>query len=106
MSVRGGLVWGGLALLALVCTVCVGLAVVVEVPNPLVLAVTAVAALVPAVGYTLVILLLDQYEQEPWPLLVGTFFWGAIIASGLALLINTSFQLVVSIFTGEALASV
>jgi RsiW-degrading membrane proteinase PrsW (M82 family) len=41
---------------------------------------TVVAAVTPAVLYSLVVWWLDRYEKEPWGLLAATFVWGAIPA--------------------------
>jgi protease PrsW len=74
MVAFGGLsVFGCLAL-------CVGLLLVASVPNPVALTFATIAAIVPAVSYSLLVLLLDRFESEPWYTLLGAFLWGAIIS--------------------------
>lgn len=48
-------------------------------------ALTVVAAIVPAVLYSVLMWWLDRYEKEPWGLLAATFVWGAIPAVVLSL---------------------
>lgn len=45
--------------------------------------------LLPMIGFALYVNWLDRYEKEPKVLLVSAFLWGAIIASGMAFVINT-----------------
>lgn len=47
------------------------------------------AAIVPAGTYSLLIVQLDRNEREPIGVMLGTFVWGAIVATGLALFLNT-----------------
>src|SRR5262245_51106761 len=42
------------------------------------------AAVVPAVCYSGLLVLIDRYEQEPSHLLLATFLWGAVIAAFLS----------------------
>lgn len=57
-----------------------------QVLLPLLLAaLTVLAAVVPAVLYSLLMWWLDRYEKEPWGLLAATFIWGAIPAVVLSL---------------------
>lgn len=44
--------------------------------------------LVPVLGVSLLVSFIDRYEREPWLLLLAAFFWGAIIAIPLVLLIE------------------
>jgi RsiW-degrading membrane proteinase PrsW (M82 family) len=48
---------------------------------------------------------LDRYEKEPKTLLLGVFFWGAIVASGAAFIINTLLGVGVYIFTSSESAT-
>ncbi len=48
---------------------------------------------------------LDRYEKEPIALLGATFFWGVIIATGGAFVINTIFGVGIYIFTGSEAAA-
>src|SRR5919202_6161021 len=45
---------------------CVVLLIIGSVPNPLALALSAGAAVVPALVYALLILAIDRFEREPW----------------------------------------
>jgi RsiW-degrading membrane proteinase PrsW (M82 family) len=47
---------------------------------------TVVAAVAPAVLYSLFVWWLDRYEKEPWGLLAAAFIWGAIPAVFLSLI--------------------
>ena len=51
--------------------------------------------LVPAVGVTLLIGIFDRYEREPWPALLGSFIFGAIIAIPPALVLERSLDALV-----------
>jgi len=44
---------------------------------------------------------LDRYEKEPKILLGATFFWGVVVATGGAFIINTAFGMGIYIFTGS-----
>jgi RsiW-degrading membrane proteinase PrsW (M82 family) len=50
--------------------------------------VSAVAAVVPAVFYSLVVVSLDRYEREPTRVMLGAFLWGALVATLIALVLN------------------
>lgn len=74
LAIFGGLVvFGCMAL-------CVGFLLVASVPNPVALTLATIAAIVPAVIYSLMVLLLDRFESEPWYTLIGAFLWGAVVA--------------------------
>lgn len=47
-----------------------------------------------AIPHVLIILWLDRNEQEPWWLLTTAWGWGAIMATGMSLIANTTFGLV------------
>jgi len=51
-------------------------------------ALTILASVAPAVAYSFLVWWLDRYEKEPWGLLAATFFWGAIPAVLLALVVE------------------
>jgi RsiW-degrading membrane proteinase PrsW (M82 family) len=74
---------------------------VLAVPSPAGLAVSALAAAMPVPLYTLVILWLDRHEREPSWLLAWAFVWGAVIASGLATAVNTVVGLVLLTRLGQ-----
>lgn len=65
-----------------------------------------VAAVVPALVYTLLIYYVDRYEREPLWLLSATFIWGAVPAIMLALIFNALFGLPFYLIFGEAGESV
>jgi RsiW-degrading membrane proteinase PrsW (M82 family) len=48
---------------------------------------------------------LDRYEKEPVALLGATFFWGVVIATGGAFIINTAFGVGIYVFTGSESAA-
>ena len=62
---------------------------------------------IPMALYAVVLTWFDRYEKEPWPLMFGVFLWGAVVAAGSALIINTVFGLGFMFVTGsESLASI
>ena len=58
------------------------------VPSPGTILLSLVVAFIPALGYTLLVWWLDRYEREPFRLLVVAFFWGAVPAIALAILLE------------------
>ncbi len=42
-----------------------------------ILPISIIAATIPTLFYAAIIYWVDQYEKEPWWLLVAAFFWGA-----------------------------
>jgi protease PrsW len=64
--------------------------------------VAVVLGVVPALIVCPVLIWLDRVEPEPWPARIHAFLWGALVATGVALVINTLVGLVV----GEAIAAV
>lgn len=69
-------------------------------------ALTILAAVAPAVLYSLLIWWLDRYEKEPWGLLAATFIWGAIPAVCLALVGEFILEAPISGVFGEAAGQV
>jgi RsiW-degrading membrane proteinase PrsW (M82 family) len=65
---------------------------------------TILAAVTPAVLYSLVVWWFDRYEKEPWGLLVATFFWGAVPAIILSLVAEFVLGMPFSGLLGEAAA--
>lgn len=66
---------------------------------------SVVAAVVPMVGFLAVVWWLDRYDREPaWTVLL-TFAWGALIATTLSLIGNTSLDLLLHAVVGPHLAS-
>ncbi len=74
-----------------------------------VVAIAALLALVPTIFYALFIWWLDRHEKEPLPLLLVAFFWGAvpaiIIALVLELVIGIPLDQVITSDTGRELTS-
>jgi RsiW-degrading membrane proteinase PrsW (M82 family) len=65
------------------------------------------AGIAPMAIYAAALMLFDRYEKEPWWLVIGVFLWGAIVAAGSALILNTAFGITVFVVTGsEAAATV
>jgi protease PrsW len=79
----------------LTCTI---LILVIEVPDPLGLALSITAAVIPAAIYSMLVLYLDRNEKEPWYFLAGAFAWGAVVAIVFSYFFNS--------LTGMAVASV
>lgn len=50
-----------------------------------------IAAIVPAICYAGLLVLIDRYEQEPGHLLLASFLWGAVIAVFLSSTVNDVF---------------
>src|ERR1043166_8892696 len=48
-----------------------------------------VCAILPVPIYVMLLLWIDRYESEPLWMLMTTFFWGALVAVFIALLLNT-----------------
>ncbi len=57
--------------------------------------------LIPMLGFALYVNWLDRYEKEPKVLLAAAFLWGAIIAAGLAFVINTLFGIGIYLVTAS-----
>ncbi len=72
----------------------------------LLVALTILAAVAPAVLYSLLIWWLDRYEKEPWGLLGATFVWGAIPAVCFALMGEFILEIPFSCVFGEAAGQV
>jgi RsiW-degrading membrane proteinase PrsW (M82 family) len=78
--------------------------------GPVALLLGLLAATIPVPIYVALVLWIDRYEAEPLWMLATAFFWGALIATFFAFLLNTSTAGIVSVFTnakaGEAFAAV
>ncbi|MDH5505784.1 MAG: PrsW family intramembrane metalloprotease [Anaerolineae bacterium] len=46
---------------------------------------------IPAIFYVSIVYWLDRYEKEPKLLVGGVFVWGAVVAAGIAFIVNTVF---------------
>lgn len=77
---------GIISILLILCTVLIVLAALSFDPAALILSITAAA--IPAVVYSWLVLRLDRYEREPWPVVLAAFGWGAVAAILLALVLE------------------
>lgn len=76
-------------------TACVVFLVVALVPDPVALGLSVIAAVVPAVAYSLLVLRLDRYEKEPRRALLTAFGWGAVGAVLFSVVASLLFQAIV-----------
>ena len=78
--------------------------------GPVALMLGFLTATIPVPLYVVLVLWIDRYEAEPLWMLATAFFWGALIATFFAFLLNTTSQEVVGALTdasaGEAFAAV
>jgi len=63
---------------------------------------TVLAAVAPAVLYSLLVWWLDRFEKEPWGLLAATFIWGAIPAIVVSLVAEFALGIPFAGFFGDA----
>jgi RsiW-degrading membrane proteinase PrsW (M82 family) len=80
-----------------------GVLLFAAVPNPVVLGIAAVAAVLPVPTYTFLVLQLDRYEHEPWQVLLAAFLWGALVATFVAAILNDVIGAIVTQVVGESL---
>jgi protease PrsW len=102
-----------LAVLALFIALFLGLLVLLLIgieTGPVAFMLGLVTATIPVPLYIALVLWIDRYESEPLWMLVIAFFWGALIATFFAFLLNTSMQVIVQALTnanaGKAFAAV
>jgi RsiW-degrading membrane proteinase PrsW (M82 family) len=102
-----------LALVALFIAIFLGLLVLLLIgieTGPIALLLGFLTATIPVPLYIALVLWIDRYEAEPLWMLATSFFWGALIATFFAFLLNTSMQVIVqslsSATAGEAFAAV
>jgi protease PrsW len=78
--------------------------------GPVALMLGLITAMIPVPLYVVLVLWIDRYEAEPLWMLATAFFWGALIATFFAFLLNTTSQGIVGSLTdasaGEAFAAV
>ncbi len=65
------------------------------------LGLAVIAGFGPMMVYAALITVFDRYEKEPLWLMLAAFGWGAIVAAGLALVVNTVFGVGVAVLTGD-----
>ena len=96
-------------LIALVLGLLVLLVIGIET-GPVALLLGLVAATIPVPIYIVLVLWIDRYEAEPLWMLATAFFWGALIATFFAFLLNTTSGGIVTALAdakaGEAFAAV
>ena len=96
-------------LIALVFGLLVLLVIGIET-GPVALLLGLVAATIPVPLYVVLVLWIDRYEAEPLWMLATAFFWGALVATFFAFLLNTTSGGIVAALTdaeaGEAFAAV
>lgn len=102
-----------LSILATLIALFLGLLVLVVIgieTGPIALMLGLITATIPVPLYIILVLWIDRYEAEPLWMLATAFFWGALIATFFAFLLNTTSQGVVGALTnanaGQAFAAV
>jgi len=61
--------------------------------------VSLAAGILPMLLFAWFLYYLDRYEKEPLPLIIGVFSWGAILAAGVAFIINSISSLGIFLIT-------
>jgi RsiW-degrading membrane proteinase PrsW (M82 family) len=102
-----------LAIVAILIALVLGLLVLLVIgieTGPIALILGFLAATIPVPLYVVLVLWIDRYEAEPLWMLATAFFWGALIATFFAFLLNTTSHIVVGSLAnadaGEAFAAV
>ncbi|HRI62991.1 MAG TPA: PrsW family glutamic-type intramembrane protease [Polyangium sp.] len=90
--------WGGAILVGIVLNILFTLAEIAfsKAPGRMLSAVItgAIFAFLPLGFYLFIPMVIDRYDPEPWWTLAMAFFWGAIVATGFAGMINTGVHIV------------
>ena len=89
---RSRLVTYGVGCLAVIMAACVAFLLVASVPDPVALALSVGAAVVPAALYAFLVVQLDRYEAEPRRLILASFGWGAVGAILFSVIAGLVFQ--------------
>lgn len=102
-----------LAVVAVLIALVLGLLVLLLIgieTGPVALMLGFLAATIPVPLYVVLVLWIDRYEAEPLWMLATAFFWGALIATFFAFLLNTTSNIVVGSLAnanaGEAFSAV
>ena len=78
--------------------------------GPVALMLGLITATIPVPLYVILVLWIDRYEAEPLWMLATAFFWGALVATFFAFVLNTTSQGIVGALTnanaGQAFAAV
>lgn len=102
-----------LSILAILFALFLGLLVLIVIgieTGPVALMLGFITATIPVPLYVILVLWIDRYEAEPLWMLATAFFWGALVATFFAFLLNTTSQGIVGSLAnanaGEAFAAV
>lgn len=102
-----------LSILAVLIAMFLGLLVLIVIgieTGPVALLLGFIAATIPVPLYVILVLWIDRYESEPIWMLAVAFFWGALIATFFAFLLNTTSEGIVGSLSnanaGQAFAAV
>ncbi|HSK62334.1 MAG TPA: PrsW family intramembrane metalloprotease [Pyrinomonadaceae bacterium] len=102
-----------LSILAVLIALFLGLLVLIVIgieTGPVALMLGLLTATIPVPLYIILVLWIDRYEAEPLWMLATAFFWGALVATFFAFLLNTTSQGIVGSLAnanaGEAFAAV
>src|SRR5919106_893308 len=93
-----------LGIIALLIALVLGLLVLLIIgveTGPIPFLLGFIAATIPVPLYVMLVLWIDRYEAEPLWMLATAFFWGALIATFFAFLLNTASGTVVGLLAGE-----
>jgi RsiW-degrading membrane proteinase PrsW (M82 family) len=74
--------------------------------GPVALLIGMVAATIPVPVYIVLLLWIDRYEAEPLWLLATAFFWGALVAVFVAIILNTIGSIVVAVLTSPQIGEI
>jgi RsiW-degrading membrane proteinase PrsW (M82 family) len=101
------------SILAILFALFLGLLVLIVIgieTGPVALMLGFITATIPVPLYVILVLWIDRYEAEPLWMLATAFFWGALVATFFAFLLNTTSQGIVGSLSnanaGEAFAAV
>jgi len=102
-----------LSILAILFALFLGLLVLIVIgieTGPVALMLGFITATIPVPLYVILVLWIDRYEAEPLWMLATAFFWGALVATFFAFLLNTTSQGIVGSLAnanaGQAFAAV
>jgi RsiW-degrading membrane proteinase PrsW (M82 family) len=102
-----------LAIVAVLVALVLGLLVLLVIgieTGPVALLLGLVTATIPVPLYVVLVLWIDRYEAEPLWMLATAFFWGALVSTFFAFILNTTSGIVVGVLTdasaGQAFSAV
>jgi RsiW-degrading membrane proteinase PrsW (M82 family) len=91
-----------LAIVAVLVALVLGLLVLLVIgieTGPVALLLGLVTATIPVPLYVVLVLWIDRYEAEPLWMLATAFFWGALVSTFFAFILNTTSGIVVGVLT-------